>query len=181
MGNFIPCSVCGEPANVHLTKISNSGDPVHSHFCETCAAASKEISGPLSPIMHALSVLQKNIEADVGAKAGISTSTANKTCPNCGQTNEEYEKSHRLGCATCYKTFAAELAELLPRIQPGVEHDGKLPAGQALSNAIAESIAKAQESMAAAIKSEAYEEAARLRDEIRRLEASKIPTPVPVA
>jgi protein arginine kinase activator len=171
MGNFIPCSICGQPANVHLTQIS-SNEVSKAHFCEACAAKNGAMGGPLSPIMHALAVLQKNMASDAHPKAS-GASSAGKTCDNCGQTSEEFEKSHRLGCAACYKVFEEELAELLPHIQPGTEHGGKLPVGRALNNAIGESIAKARESMAAAIKSEAYEEAARLRDEIRRLEAAK--------
>jgi protein arginine kinase activator len=151
-----------------------------AHFCEACAAKNGALGGPLSPIMHALSVLQKNIESGEQPDAEESLSSANKTCAKCGQTSAEFEKTHRLGCAACYKTFAEELSELLPRIQPGAEHSGKLPAGQALNNAIGESIAKARENMTAAIKSEAYEEAARLRDEIRRLEAAKN-TNIPIA
>lgn len=172
MGDFIPCSVCGQPANVHLTQISSS-EVTKVHFCETCALQNGALPGPLTPIVHALSVLQKTQDTDDEPDTAPSTLPA-KVCKKCGLTSKEFEKNRRLGCAACYNTFEEDLLELLPRIQPGAEHNGKMPGGQALKNALGEAISKARAGMTAAIKAEAYEEAARLRDEIRRLENAKV-------
>jgi protein arginine kinase activator len=129
MGETIPCSVCGQPASVHLTQISSS-EVTKVHFCETCAMKNGAMSGPLAPIAHALTMLQKQIEGqkpqdddDDDAPLG----SASKSCPVCGFTGADFTKARRLGCAACYKAFESELQELLPRIQPGAEHKGKVP------------------------------------------------------
>ncbi|MDR0535288.1 MAG: UvrB/UvrC motif-containing protein [Puniceicoccales bacterium] len=183
MGDFIPCSVCGKPANVHLTQISTN-EVTKVHLCESCASKKEALDDPILPIVKMLALFQTKTVEEAGENAPESTahtcggtcqscaSTAAKTCPRCGFTGVEFLKIRRLGCAVCYKTFEEEINLILPNIQPGVTHDGKIPSGIALSGAIKETIAKAREDMAAAIKSENYEAAARLRDDIRRLETA---------
>src|SRR5690606_11306750 len=47
------------------------------------------------------------------------------TCPTCGFTRRDFEKTGRLGCCDCYDTFGNEIAELLQRLHKGVLHKGK--------------------------------------------------------
>jgi len=48
-------------------------------------------------------------------------------CPRCGTTCTEYRKVSRLGCATCYETFAEELAGLIADMHRHPQHTGKTP------------------------------------------------------
>ncbi|MDR2845215.1 MAG: UvrB/UvrC motif-containing protein [Puniceicoccales bacterium] len=93
-----------------------------------------------------------------------------QTCPQCGATSADFANAHRMGCPECYKTFADQLDALLPKLQPGPRHHGKTPTGKTLKNAVSEALDAARKNMRTAIDSEAYEDAARLRDEIRQLE-----------
>jgi protein-arginine kinase activator protein McsA len=49
------------------------------------------------------------------------------SCPVCGFDESRLAKSLRLGCPTCYTTFAPHIATFLPRLHRGVTHTGKQP------------------------------------------------------
>ncbi|NLB50262.1 MAG: hypothetical protein GX809_01585 [Clostridiaceae bacterium] len=86
-------------------------------------------------------------------------------CPSCGETEEELRKTGLLGCQTCYETFAVFLDPVFRRVQGHTRH---------LSASEEEGPAKEadvlREKLELAVQSEVYEEAARLRDQIRQLE-----------
>jgi len=210
----VPCAFCGAPACVHLTEIT--GNKVTKlHMCEACAAKKGAAAGPSSPaVAKALAMFEMPrggaadapfplaaISAVVQALASLITTgdaalsppKEKKKCPVCGLTADDFEKTHRLGCANCYKVFAAEVRDLLPHIQPGPKHYGKTPpAGDAETGAagsaaaasaaapvpekplsreeLLSAINRARSRMNAAVKVENYEEAARCRDEARDLE-----------
>jgi protein arginine kinase activator len=80
-----------------------------------------------------------------------------------------FDENHRFGCPECFKVFAQKLQDVIGTIQPGSIHRGRIPSGKEQHAAIEEAIARARDKMGHAIKSENYEEAARLRDEILKL------------
>ena len=49
-----------------------------------------------------------------------------KTCPVCGLSYGEYEKTGLLGCASCYDVFKEQLVPVIKRIQGKTEHVGKV-------------------------------------------------------
>jgi protein arginine kinase activator len=53
--------------------------------------------------------------------------TSSIVCPVCGFREENFARQLRLGCPTCYLTFAPHLETLLPRIQRGLRHAGRVP------------------------------------------------------
>ena len=59
-------------------------------------------------------------------RAGIPR-LAMMTCPVCGFDESRLAKSLRLGCPTCYTTFAPHIATFLPRLHRGLTHTGKQP------------------------------------------------------
>ena len=89
-------------------------------------------------------------------------------------TESELRRTGRAGCADCYQSFEDILLPYIRKLQGATAHVGAAhtPAGtpeqpqqdtaQALKNKLQEAISQ-----------ENYEEAARLRDEIRRLEGQK--------
>ena len=88
-------------------------------------------------------------------------------CPACHYTLEEYEESGTLGCPQCYATFAPELNEIM-----GDDKDAASRAGvieQELLSAPALELGRLEVLLQDAIKSENFEEAAKLRDRIRSL------------
>jgi len=90
-----------------------------------------------------------------------------KTCPHCHMRGCDFRKTGRLGCARCYETFEAELAPMLAAMHKGMHHVGKKPHHLGVAQDKAGEREKLKAQLAAAVRDELYEEAARLRDLLR--------------
>ena len=116
------------------------------------------------------------------------------TCDHCGYTFDDIMNTGKLGCEECYDVFSERLDPLIKRIQGENRHVGRI--GKIVDSKIDEKeankrgkenlnntknepkekkqeiskIEKLQEELKEAIKEERYEDAAKLRDEIKKLE-----------
>jgi protein arginine kinase activator len=166
------CDICQKKeATVHLTEIVND-KVTKMHLCEDCA---KE-KGDEMETHFGLSDLLAGL-ADFAVPHEVKTGKSVK-CQACGFTFSDFQKVGRLGCPNCYDTFSTQLSALLKRIHGSDMHVGKSPLKAAAAkpakqpmksketNDLQELKAKLQE----AIASEAFEEAAVLRDKIREIE-----------
>ena len=92
-------------------------------------------------------------------------------CPLCHSKLDDIKRSGRLGCARCYYTFEKQVDVLLRRIQGSSFHLGKR-SGKPLSKHYDDQIKirELKKKLNESVKEEDYEEAARLRDEIRSME-----------
>jgi len=158
------CDICGKnPATVHLTEIID--DQMNElHLCEECARQKSEQMEQqfgLGDLLAGLTEFEK---------PGKETEAISVKCPNCGLTYADFKKVGRLGCGECYTAFRKYLGPLLKRIHGSNQHIGKSPlkAVKVLKKKI--DLEELRHSMQKAIEAEAFEEAARLRDEIRELE-----------
>ena len=164
------CEVCKQTqATVHLTEIVNE-QMTELHLCEGCAnqkGAQVESHFGLADLLSGLSDYGKAQEPEE-----IST----KACPSCGMTYDDFRKVGRLGCGECYVTFKRSLGSLLKRIHGSPLHLGKSPM-RLLKSAKGSKVEllELKRKLERAIDDEAFEEAARLRDQIRRLEQQAKP------
>ncbi|MEM0965297.1 MAG: UvrB/UvrC motif-containing protein [Verrucomicrobiota bacterium] len=93
-------------------------------------------------------------------------------CPDCGCSKEKFEETGRFGCPGCYAAFGPFLPGLLRKMHKGERHVGKVPSGLLTDELMRERIDLLSSELNQAIKTEDFEEAARLRDEIRLLKES---------
>ena len=107
-------------------------------------------------------------------------------CDNCGYTFDDIVNSGNLGCGSCYSVFEDRLDPILKRIQGSNRHVGRI--GKLIDNKIdskiegkkqkeetiktneQDKLSKLKEDLKQAIKDERYEDAAKIRDEIKKLE-----------
>ncbi len=159
------CELCKQAqATVHLTEIVNE-QMTELHLCEACAnqkGAQVESHFGLSDLLSGLADFSKTQEPEEAVV---------KACPNCGMTYDDFRKVGRLGCSICYTTFKRSLGSLLKRIHGSPIHIGKSPMRLIKPAKIAKSeLLDLKKKLEHAIDNEAFEEAANLRDQIRRLE-----------
>lgn len=174
------CELCHNEATVHELTVSG-GVPVERHLCEACAREQGLVAGAPAPVAE---LIQKI------ASAGVASTAAPKApaCAECGTTFAEFKQSGRLGCPACYAAFEQQLGPILDRAHQGATHHvGKVPArllqdlpdpadarataaALAAAEARAEAIRRVRIDLDRAVKSEAYERAAELRDRLRRLQ-----------
>jgi len=163
------CNICGKnPATVHLTEIID--DQMNElHLCEECArqkSAAMEQHFGLSDLLAGLA------EFDKTAKGKETVQEVAVKCPNCGLTYTDFRKIGRLGCGECYTAFKKYLLPLLKRIHGSDHHTGKSPAAPQVRGAAKKfaGLDDLRQKLQRAIETEAFEEAARIRDQIRELE-----------
>ncbi|MDQ8189053.1 UvrB/UvrC motif-containing protein [Roseibacillus persicicus] len=144
---------------MHFTQLEN-GQMNKMSFCESCAAAEGIMD--LSGFGLADSVLSAGSDETKGSDNG-------DQCPGCGFTRSKFQQTGRLGCSQCYLTFSDDILARLGPMHRGLRHLGKHPegfTGDAFSERL---LAECEERLAEAVAAENYEEAARIRDEIRQL------------
>lgn len=173
------CERCHQrEASIHLSQ-THQGQTVEQHLCETCA---KEIG--LETNLESVfdnffgqSVFGASIFNTTGGIPAFGQSaTRSLVCPACGLSYDEFRSSGLFGCVHCYETFAVRLEPVFRRVQGGTRHVGhKLLESAEVkeSQARRHQLIELRKTLTRAVKEEQYEEAARLRDEIRRLESSE--------
>lgn len=158
------CDVCHQKkASVFLTQIIK-GEMQKINLCEEC---SKD-KGVTDPTGFALA----DMLLGLGSGERIESQPQEKTCPACGMTQSNFRKTGRLGCAKCYSVFGDGMESLLRAMHKGTKHTGKMPASAGRLQATEDRLADLRETLEEAVTGERFEEAARLRDEIRQLEST---------
>ena len=116
-------------------------------------------------------------------------------CDQCGYTFDDIANTGKLGCGNCYDVFEQRLDPIIRRIQGANHHVGRT--GKIIDSKVEEKmernareksestvqkqtegnkpnkLEKFQEQLKQAIKEERYEDAAKLRDEIKKIEKEK--------
>ena len=104
-------------------------------------------------------------------------------CNSCGSTFDDIINTGRYGCANCYDVFEDRMDPILKKLQGANRHNGRL--GKISDNKIKyenekenkasvkdnlkqNKIEKLQEELKQAIKEERYEDAAKIRDQIKK-------------
>lgn len=99
-------------------------------------------------------------------------------CPSCEMTFEEFINDGKFGCQECYKTFKEKIDTLLKDIHGANRHIGRLGKinenvklkKEKIETKEDDKLTKLKKELKQAIKEEKYEEAAKIRDEIKKLE-----------
>lgn len=94
-----------------------------------------------------------------------------KRCPLCGATFRELAKEGKVGCASCYNTFANELGRTISNIHSNAVHTGKSPSKLRGKLDIKRKIRALENELKEAIRDERFERAAQIRDELNTLRA----------
>jgi protein arginine kinase activator len=183
------CDMCENTASVFLTQIVD-GKMTQVNLCDKC---SKD-KGVTDPTGFQLAEFLLGTAAQKKTKA-VSTEDDTLACPECGFTRAHLKKIGRMGCPECYRTFQEDLDGMLKAMHKGTRHVGKTPGKPvpAVSTAAArrleagagepapsdkppsaastkKRLAELKSAIEKAVEEERYEDAAKLRDEMRALE-----------
>jgi protein arginine kinase activator len=157
------CNACNKnQATVHLTEIVNN-QMMELHLCEICAQEKTDDFKNQLSFNDILAGL-----ADFTTQLDEKKETL--MCPSCGLTYEGFRKSGRLGCAQCYASFARRLQSLIKRVQGGTQHVGKVPTGAPEVTRSRMELRSLQDELNRLIQSEEFEKAAKVRDQIKKME-----------
>lgn len=166
------CQRCQqEPATVHVTDIAHTKtaptlELKEQHLCEPCAQAGQVPHG--QGLKKSVSEIWKMLQKS----AARGRKEAQVSCGHCGTTLAEFRQRGRLGCPQCYTSFSAHLQDLLERIHGATRHVGRMPGLDEASVERIRRVTHLEQQLKTAIREEAYEDAARLRDELKALQGS---------
>ena len=169
------CQNCGKnEATTHVKRVVN-GDTTEMHLCAECAQH--------LGYGDIFSGFGLNLDDFFGGFLGDTmqklAAPAEQKCPKCGSTFSDIVKSGRLGCGECYRTFYDKLLPSIQRIHGRIKHNGKqvsAPAEIQPEEDKKEPVSEIDElksQLAAAVEKQEFEQAAILRDEIKKLESQQ--------
>ncbi len=155
----LDAQAAGDPA------LAPHAAPKEQWLCEACAQAKHELFSQAKDLAE----VWKLLKAQQPAARKQPPSVA---CPDCGMTLRDFRQRGRLGCPRDYEIFGAQLHDLLERLHGSARHVGRGPRQDESAVLRRRRLDELQQELASAIRDEAYEHAARLRDEIKSLERS---------
>ncbi len=176
----LQCERCHHaPASV-LYREHTPGRTRRLSLCAACTAAMEaageleEVSAPIPELASPLTFPDEIRPALPFTIDTSGTTHAADGCPLCGATLSDIVAVGKVGCAQCYHFFGegenSPLRLLLHALTGCVSHRGQAPASKRRLRERAERLARLKLSLKEAVVTEAYEQAAMLRDEIRALE-----------
>lgn len=177
------CQNCGKKeANFHYTQIIN-GEKKEIKLCSECARQMglDDFEVPMAMDFSSLfgDIFQQYEDA------GLLTDFIRPKeleCDSCHMTYDELLHTGKFGCAHCYDAFRDKISPILKNLHGNNKHVGRI--GSISKEKIQFEDKKeekkektrleiCQEELKKAIQEERYEEAAKLRDEIKELEGKK--------
>ncbi len=175
------CDICqSEKATIFFSQMAE-GKMQKVNLCKGCA----DDKGVTDPTGFALADMLEGMGKQTSVEAPVPKHEL--VCGSCGFSQSDFKKTGRFGCADCYKVFDEGLEGLLEAMHKHTRHVGKSPAQvPALSGRVVPAAAPAaalepespgarlselKQALSKSVEDEDYEEAARLRDAISRLES----------
>ena len=167
------CPITGSPCPhikcIHVTEVTNYQATEAKDMCTNCGLAYiSDKGGPkydstAEQVFQMIGSILKNAVQD--KPCGVIQPKKQIGCPTCGSTPEEILMTGKIGCGNCYEYYKKELAVLIEKCQSGAtKHMGKVP-----KQFNPELTKKLEADLKVAIEKENYEQAAKLRDEIKKL------------
>ena len=158
------CDRCGAPS-VYRSKLIVNGVSQSTNLCRDCAIKEGVFNNqPTSMFDDILSSFSSFLGFE---------EVGDVTCPVCKTSLKEFKTTGKLGCANCYEAFREEVNNLIKRIAPFEKHKQQevkvKPKAKKLTKE--EKILSLRAEMAEAVSEERYEDAAKIKKQIAKLEA----------
>ncbi|MBR6782166.1 MAG: UvrB/UvrC motif-containing protein [Clostridia bacterium] len=170
------CERCNKKKATVFYRENINGRVKALRLCGDCAEVMEE-AGELEDMSTVLSGAHSPLFAFTGTGCpiplwGDAADSSKKTCPTCGESLARAAERGRLGCPACYTAFSSELAAPLRVFHGRATHTGRVSAGFRARKEAERRLSELRERLRAAVAAEEFEQAAAMRDEIRRLEAT---------
>lgn len=149
-------------ARVHVKRIV-SGESAEIHLCTACATALglSDSAASFSPV--------RDIFGNIFSSSENKTSGRLMRCETCGFSFEDISETGRPGCPDCYRVFLRKLRPALGKLHGRAVYKGKIPSAVSVSAKKEEKIEMLKKQLTEAVEAQQFEQAAVLRDEIKRL------------
>jgi len=169
------CEKCQKnTATIHMKGYVN-GEVTERHFCQECSINMVNMEMPMNfgnifkDIME--SVQSMGGQVSIGQPPNLPVKRkVPGPCSVCDLNYEQFKATGKVGCEACYQAFPKEIVALFKNVQGSTHHEGKFPKRSGSEILQRREVDKLRSTLKKAVEEENYEEAARLRDQIRSLE-----------
>lgn len=159
------CDKCGKPSVYRSTLIVN-GVSQTTNLCRDCAIKEGVFATePTNIFDDMFSVFSDFLPFE---------KVQNVSCPVCKTSLREFKTTQKLGCPNCYEAFREEIASIVKRIAPLSQHkqEGFTQVKTSKKKQTKEEkILSLRAEMKQAVAEERYEDAAKIKKQIQKLEA----------
>lgn len=152
-------------ATVKFTEVVD-GNAVQHQLCRECYEACQHDASGFS-----MEVPKPGANMKRRRSAGVSSETVSR-CLSCGTSLSSILETAQVGCANCYATYGNEIESMLEGLHRSLVHRGKSFVSDDARSRVSLELQSKRLLLRNMLKTEKYEEAARLRDEIAALESS---------
>lgn len=181
------CQNCGKnEANVKYAQIIN-GLKKEMILCEECSKKIGIGDFKFNIPIDISSFLSEFLEDSENEFLPSFTKTKNPICKKCGMSFDDFINDGKLGCSDCYETFSERIDPILKKIHVANRHVGRKVKNPKFEIESKENYKKENEpnkqdkkekndleklkkELKEAIKNERYEDAAKIRDQIKIIE-----------
>jgi len=166
------CEKCGKNEATVYWKTNVNGRTEEHHLCAGCAKntdAAKLIANPFAGFDGFFDSLDHALTGALGESKPVRTHNSGN-CPVCGASAYDIMRTGRPGCADCYTRFSAVLNPVIRRIHGNVCYSGAVPASAGAALQRKRRLDELKTRLNEAIRTQEFEQAAKLRDEIRSME-----------
>ena len=156
-------------ATTHLKRITN-GEYTEIHLCAECAAALG-----VTDVFPGFGGVFGNLLGAAFSPADVKRA-GNRAlrCEICGFTFEDIARTGKPGCPNCYRVFGEKLRPSLQKLHGrSAVHTGRIPNAAGEETMREHNLSQLKAKLNKAIDEQNFEQAAQLRDEIRRLSAEE--------
>ena len=182
------CEICKKAEAERAITVTENGVEKELYVCPACAeAATRGRTAKAKPPRSGRSgvavvggenvpqpLVEEFVKATLGFMKGMADAHEDKrrACPACGATWESVKDSGRLGCPSCWKTFACEIRGEFLSAEYGPVHTGAAPSVDDLPDAqAARRVLERQ--LGDAVAREDYHLAAEIKRKLDGLDAAK--------
>lgn len=160
------CDKCGNPSVYHSTLIVN-GVTKNTSLCRDCAIKEGVFATEKPSLFDEMFASFSDMLSFEQVE--------NVVCPVCKTSLREFKSTGRLGCPNCYDMFREEILNVLKRIAPFETHKQesiKAIKVKPQKQTKEEQIKTFREEMKLAVSEERYEDAAKIKKQIAKLESA---------
>ncbi len=178
------CQNCNQnEANVRYTQIIN-GEKKEMFLCDKCSRELGIDNMKLSLPIDFSSFFGDLLSEYDSAFMPLLQEPNELKCDKCNMTYSEFMELGKFGCDNCYNAFSSRIDPILKRLQGSNRYTGrKAQMNEANEKEVAvnpqkqdtkeDKLTKLKEELKQLVQEEKYEEAAKVRDEIKKLEVQE--------
>ncbi len=186
------CDVCGiQPVMLFFRTIDNeSNNIIEEGLCPKCALnkfstngttqladENKEIIDTINQMRHILSDIVGHIGKVTQEESLIDNDNTNQIlnhCRSCGTTKETFKKDQKAGCGLCYHDFSDLILQQIQNSNFSIKHCGQIPTRYKQQHLKNIELQKLKIKLFSVLRTENYEEAAKINKRITKLKTSQI-------